>query len=385
MYQHHNIPQPKWDAKNKKWILSIMIKGRRKQFTSSLKGMPGKRICREKAAEWIESGCVNTSNSTISSAFNTYVKEYRARFGDNEQLVNIESVGRVFILPAIGNYKCSRITLDDWQDIINNAKPTVFVRKDGTTYQRTKKLSKKYLNNIRGVIMTFCKWAVPRHYFKDYPNGLYIPSGAPTKGKEILQLSDIEKLFKNPTGLWYERALMIEVLTGWRPGEVLGLQKSDYDPETGLVVINRSVNARGMITPGKNKNAHRAMELTPEVKRILEEQIAETEYLDSEWIFCNQIGCKARQEAVRRCWRAIVKRKGLPDNTSPYSLRHTFYTHTEAYLPDRVIKSVFGHSEKTDGHSIYGSHVISEEAHEAAQKLSITPIYQTAFNKKKAE
>ena len=385
MYQHRNIPQPKWDSKHNKWVLSIMIDGCRKQFTSSQKGMPGKRACRDKAVTWLENGASTPGNSTVATVIEEYKKEYLTRHGNNEQFINIESICRNFIIPAIGNKKCSSIAIKDWQGILNNAKPMPHHRKDGSVYYRAETLSKKYLKNIKGVITSFCKWAIPRHYIQDYPSDLYIPAGAPTKGKEILQLSDIEKLFKDPTGLWYERALMFEVLTGWRPGEVIGLQKSDYDPVTGIVTINRAINRRGMITPGKNKNAHRSIELTPEVKQILDEQIEETAYLESEWIFCNPIGFPARQDAVADCWKRIVKHKGLPENTSPYSLRHTFYTHTEAYLPDRVIKSIFGHSDKTDGHSIYGAHAISEEAHEAAEMLSVTPIYQTAFSKEKAK
>lgn len=49
MYQYRNIPQPKWDKKNQKWILSIMIDGKRKQFVSRTPGMPGKRDCRDRA------------------------------------------------------------------------------------------------------------------------------------------------------------------------------------------------------------------------------------------------------------------------------------------------------------------------------------------------
>lgn len=386
MYQHNDIPQPKWDKKNKKWVLSVMIDGQRKQFVSRTPKMPGKKECRQRCLEWIENGMYNDGNLPVSKAFERFLKDYKDRYGETEQFFKLKSLSDLFIIPVLGKKKCSQITLNDWQNVINNAKPTVKHRADGTPYQLCDTLSKKYLKNIKGVISSFISWAAPRHFVEYTPmSQIYIPAAAPTVGKDILQLSDIEKLFAEPTGLWFERALMLEVLTGLRPGEILGLQKNDYDPQTGSITIRRSVNARGNITTGKNANAHRTIELTPEVRQIVDEQLVETAYLESEWIFCNTTGLVGAQAQLLKCWKRIAAKKGFPASTTPYSLRHTFYTHTEAYLPDRVIKSIFGHSAKTDGHSIYGSHVVNEEAHEAAKRLSVTPLYQATIKKENAE
>lgn len=385
MYQHYDIPQPKWDPKHNKWILSIMIDGKRKQFVSRTPKLPGKKKCRERCLEWLENDKSDNSSKSLATAVDDYLEDYRIRHGNNEQIINLSSMFRSFLIPALGNRKCSTLSFQDWQGVINNAKPVARFRKDGTAYCKTQKLSRKYLSNIKGAIISFCKWAYPRHYLNEMPADLYLPSDAPTIGKEILQLSDIEKLFTDPIGLWYERALMFEVLTGWRPGEVLGLQRSDYDPGTGIITVNRSLNARGIITPGKNKNARRTIELTSEVRAILNEQLEDTAYLESEWIFCNPLGDMPNQAAVRKCWKRIVKRKGLPEATTPYSLRHTFFTHTESYLPDRIIKTIFGHSQRTDSHNLYGVHHVSEEAHEAAQRLAVTPIYKSAFKEEKVE
>lgn len=386
MYQHYDIPQPKWDKKNKKWVLSIMIEGKRKQFVSRTPGMPGKRTCRDNCIEWLNNGCQLQKTDLFSQVFNLFVKDYIRKNGENEQLRHIMSIERNYLLPALGKRKVSTITLEDWQNIINNAEPIKIKCKDGSSFQRCNKLSKKYLKTIRSVITLFINWASPRKYM-DYiqASQLYIPADAPTVGKTILQLKDIEKIFQEPTGLWYERAMMLEILTGMRPGEVLGLQRDDYDPISGVLYIRRSVNARGKITSGKNANARRTIGLAAEAKALLDTQLNETAHLNSEWIFCNKIGLVAHEEDYRRCLKRLIKIHGLPDTITPYSLRHTFFTHTEAYLPDRIIKSIFGHSEKTDGHSIYGIHAIDNEAQEAAKRLSITPLYKTVLEKKNCD
>lgn len=378
----YDIPQPKWDSKNKKWILSIMIEGRRKQFVSRTPGMPGKRDCRDRCHEWIDSGMAFVQEMNFETAYNVFLEYYEDRHGKNEQHLTLCSIGRLYLIPALGKKKCSKITIDDWQNVITNAEPQPRQRKDGSTYYRSEKLSKKYLGKIRAAITAFVRWGAPRHICEYLPeNQLYIPSDAPRGHREILQLSDIEKLFNEPTGLWFERFFLWEVLTGWRPGEVIGLQWSDIDEDTGIVTINRAVNNHGNITEGKTQNAHRSIHLTPELKCILNEQKAATAYLDSEWVFCNQIGGKARQNAIRRTWKSIVEKKGLPEDTTPYSLRHTFYTHTEAYLPDRIIKTIFGHADSTDSHDLYGNHIIDGELQEASRRLQVTPLFEAAKKK----
>lgn len=386
MYQHRDIPQPKWDPKNRKWVLSIMIDGKRKQFVSRTPKMPGKRECRERCQEWIENGANGNGNKKLSVAYEQFIQDYHKRYGDNEQIRQLKSLGKLYIIPKLGNKRCENITIDDWQSVLSEAKPIPKLRKDGTEYYHRDALSKKYLSNIRGCIISFCKWGLPRGYVNFIPSDqIYIPIGAPTIGKNILQLSDIEKIFQHPIGLWYERAIMLEILTGLRPGEVLGLQRDDYDRSTGAITINRSINSRGKVTPGKNKNARRAIVLTDDVKKILDEQLDDTEYLDSEWIFCNRIGLAPSQDSLRDTLKILVKEHELPDGITPYSLRHTFYSHTEAYLPDRIIKGIFGHSDKTDGHSIYGNHEVAGEAQEAAKRLSVTPLYKAANQKENAE
>lgn len=83
------------------------------------------------------------------------------------------------------------------------------------------------------------------------------------------------------------------------------------------------------------------------------------------------------QLALNKCWKRICEHHGIAEGTTPYSLRHTFYTHTESFIPDRMIKMIFGHGERTDSHALYGNHSIDGELKEFADKLEITPIYQT--------
>lgn len=366
---YKRLPVPKWDEKHGKWVLTVQKDGVRKQFVSRRK-TTGKKEVTERAAEWYaKQGTDNKGALKFAEVWALFLADYVNRNGENEQVVQLRSLGRVFILPALGCRPIGKLSIEDFQAVINEAKPQ---RKRG-------QLSRKYLNNLKGGLVTFNKWALARDYMeKSLAGQLYVPASAKAVGRQILQIEDIERLFSDRVGLWYERALLLEVLTGLRPGELLGLQLDDY--KDGCLYIHRAINARGKVTKGKNKNATRFIKLPPEAEALVIEQIQKIKqlvaYSKEKWLFCSKIGGTPSQVQLRRCWARLVAAHDLPEATTPYSLRHTFFTHTEAHLPDRLIKSVFGHSTKTDSHKLYGDHVLDGEVLEASRRLAVTPLYE---------
>ncbi len=361
---YKQLPQPKWNGE--KWVLSVMVDRKRKQFTSCIPRTQGKREVIDRALDWLEMMDDDKSRVYFSEAWANFMEDYHKRNGNNEQSYQLAKIGSIFLVPALGGIRCGKITIEQMQGVINNAKPK----------KRKGNLSRKYLSNIKGCLVQFCRWATPRGYFKiDLASQLYVPKHGEPAHKTILQLDEIEKVFQNPTGLWYERGLMLEILTGLRPSEILGLQRNDYD--NGILTIKRGINARGEITQGKNRNARRVINCPNEVRDLIEAQLEAIKNLHSVWLFPNFIGDKPSQKGFRNTWKKICAAHDLPMDTTPYCLRHTFYSHTESYLPERLIKMVFGHSSTTDGHNIYGNHLINGELVEARDRLEITPLYKT--------
>ena len=361
---------PRYDEKHGKWIVDIVLDGKRKQFSSTLPKAAGRRAVREKALIYLEKA-TDKEAVKFSDVWDLYLSDYLRRHGENEQIRQIRTLGTLFLLPKLAKRPTGKISVDDWQSILNDAKPQ----------KGNKPLSKKYLMNIKSVIASFCRWAVPHGYMSISPSdALYVPASAVRGTRSILQLDDVSRLFSKRTGLWFERALLVEVLTGLRPGEVLGIQRQDI--KGNALSICRAINARGIVTEGKNRNARRVIVCPPEVMELITEQEKATERLRSPWLFCNKIGDKPSQAQLRRAWKRLIKAHDLPEDTSPYSLRHTFFTHTEAYLPDRIIKQVFGHSDRVDSHRLYGMHTIDGEAAEAADRLQVTPLYNAASGEK---
>lgn len=126
------------------------------------------------------------------------------------------------------------------------------------------------------------------------------------------------------------------VVTGLRPGEVLGVMTGDIN--NNILRVGRSINVYGEITPGKNKNAIRTQELTPIAKAILDSQAAQSDGL---YIF----GGISEGGLLKR-WHRYCEVNGL-SQTTLYELRHTFVSAIQS-LPEAYIKNLVGHSVSMD-------------------------------------
>ena len=357
---------PYWIESRKLWRVRVRKDGKSKSFTSSIPRAEGKRIVRQKALEWLQDDETD-DGLPLSTVYDRFLLFYAEKCGKNTSYRRYLSFGNNHILPRLGKKAVGSITLDQWQSCISKATP-----QDG----RTQELSKKTLGAIKETLTAFMTWARPRKYIaEDFSSELYIPKAAEVKGKEILQIDDIKRWLSDPTGLWYERALMFQLFVGFRPGEVLGLQRSDYDHIKHIITVNRAINNHGEITPGKNKNAHRSVLLDGLALRLLEEQFKVTEDLDTEWIFCGKFGQKPSPQKYYQTMQKIVEARDMP-HVSPYCLRHTFLSLVEGYLPSRAMKAVFGHSEATDSHALYGNHTVDGELVGITERLKVTPLYR---------
>ena len=202
---------PRYDEKAGKWVVDIVIEGKRKQFSSKLPKAAGRRAVREKALLYLERE-TDKDGTKFGDVWALYLQDYLRRHCENEQVRQIRTLGALFLLPRLAKRPTGKITIEEWQAILSDAKPQ----------KGNGKLSNKYLSNIKSVISSFCRWAVPRGYMSFSPaDALYVPASAPRGSRSILQLDDVSRLFSRRVGLWYERALLVEVLTGLRPGEKL--------------------------------------------------------------------------------------------------------------------------------------------------------------------
>lgn len=346
---------PKWDGQ--RWRIRAMREGKHFSFSSSIPGAKGRKEVIKKYENWYFGE--GSGEKTVSRVAAEFLEDVKARRGEtSEAFTQYERYIRLYIAPVCGNKKICKMTLRDWQSVINEATG------------QNKALSEKTLKNLRGIIM-----GVIRFGYQDYqcelPRGeLYIPKGHFKKEKEILQKDDVRRLFE-PSELFYHPLFLLGCVTGMRPGEMLGLKISDIDFNSSSVTIKRSVNAKNIITEGKNENARRMIPIGKLAKQILLDTIKRNEQLNlrTEWIFCSPDGSMGNQSTMRNHWLTLKKERNLPG--SVYSLRHTFITMMKNVMPEQMIKDIVGHSVSMQTFQIYG-HLQSDDDRRAAEVIDLT-------------
>lgn len=343
------MPTPIWVESKSQWVVRIQKDGIRRSFTSTTPGNKGRKEVLKKLSEFESFG--DNTHLLVSTAYDRYLEEVEAKHGKRDTYRQIEGYGRLYIKPAIGKMQVKNVTLYDLQRIINTAKPK----------RHVEILSKKSLKNLRACLTGFMKYCVNNYYCDPLRGELYIPVGHPTVGKDILQPDDIRKLFE-PSDLWYYNGFLTMLLCGLRPGELLGIKRSDVQGR--ILYVNRAINGSNEITPGKNANARRAVPMPELAYCIIQDTIARNDklHLDTDWVFCGYNGEAGNQCALRRQWIKLKQEKGLSDRIKLYSLRHTFVSIVSAQstISEGNLKQILGHSKSMDTFGVYGHRVDNE-------------------------
>lgn len=360
------MPTPKYDKNRGYWRIDGMRNGKRKVFYSKTPGLKGKREVMDAFDAWASNG---TITMTVENAVSLFLEDIIARQGEKSDAYRTASIySRLYILPALGKCQIGKVSINDWQAVINNATP---VKSDAPP------LSKKTLSNIRAVINQLHKFCYENYYCDEWRGSLYIPKGRRIVGKEILQPKDIKKLFE-PSDLQYYPAFLIMLLCGLRPGECLGLQKDDVDtsdPRGAVLHIRRSINDNNEITSGKNDNALRDVPLPPLALEIINNTIARNLKRGHmcPWIFCGYRGAQPNQDKMRRQWNRLKAERGLP--SVPYGLRHTYVSivssQTGGQIASGTLREIIGHSESMDTYGVYKKPV-KGEIESAASVIDLT-------------
>ena len=332
-----------------------MKEGKTFSFSSSVPGAKGRKEVQQKYDQWFYGEA--SGSKTVGRVAQEFLEDVKARRGENSEAYSqYERYIRLYIAPRIASVKICKVTLRDWQSVINEASG------------RHKALSEKTLKNLRGIIKGIIKFGYEDYQCELLRGNLYIPKGHSRKEKEILQKDDARRLLEE-SDLWYHPLFCFLLLTGMRPGEALGLQVDDV--KQNIVNIKRSVNAAGQITEGKNENARRVVPIGNMTREILDKTIERNERynLGTKWIFCSPDGSMGNQSTMRNHWEKLKKERDLPGTV--YSLRHTFISMMKNVLPEQSIKDIVGHSVSMTTFETYG-HFVDGDQKRAADIIDLT-------------
>lgn len=339
-----------WDEKNKRWKINVQRDGVRRSFYSSTPGRAGQREANGKADAWLDGG-ISNDNKRVADLYAEFLASKRESTCKSNA-DGIEYRYRDFIGPVIGKKRLYAVTEVDLQSCINKA-------------YKSRNLSAKSLKSIRGDLTAFMKFCRLKKATTLYPESLTIPASAKRSVKRILQPDDLVKLFDSDRVKLrgkecteeYIHAFRVAVLTGMRPGEMIGLEWADI---TGNQVhISRSVNIHGETTQGKNRNAIRTVILSDLALQEIEAQRLITG------------GAKTVFEipstgTLYKHWKRYCECNDI-EPISLYEMRHTFVSVAQN-LPEGLVKKVVGHSQSMDTWGVY-AHVMDGQQEATAQKI----------------
>lgn len=358
-----------WLSKENRWCLQIQLDGRRKKFYSSTEGKRGKIEAERKADEWLQRETFAES-MRVQDVFSDFITELKEQDMYYQQY---ESIGNTWIIPHIGKKRFSNLYESDFQSILNLA------------YK--KGLAKKSIQNIRGCITKFLKYARQHGNTKMRPE-LEINKKAHSLSKRALEDNEIQIIFSSDYTMrkscvvedWYRNMYKFAIATGLRPGELCGLTISDFDSE--YITVNRAINANGDVTSGKNENARRKFKLNTVALSILSNQIdmLSNSAIETDWLFPQEDGQPTSEQIYYRRFKAYCKYNGI-ENITPYEMRHT-YVSINKEMPIELLKIQVGHSKAMQTREQY-SHQRIGDSERAAELSSVvlTTIINTVDEK----
>lgn len=336
--------EARWIESRQRWQINVQLDGIRRTFSDSTEGKKGKIAAERKADAWLSSRTIgeNTHCDALLDKFLEYKKLTTSASNYRQLKLYIRS----YTKPIIGHKRIGRISEGDLQEILNRAFAA--------------DLAHKTLCNIRATLAAFMKFCRKEGVTVLHPENLEIPKGAKRSEKRIAQPGDIRILFSSDETLYrgkpvpdhYIHAYRFAVLTGIRPGELLGLCWPDL--RGSRLRIRRSVNDLQEITTGKNDNARRTASLGALAMSELSAQRAMLADLGivSNSIFPDPSAGIPTQKVFRNAWKRYCAHNGIPYVT-PYELRHTYVSINDE-MPDGLKKQAMGHSRSMDTEGVYG-------------------------------
>ena len=236
-----------------------------------------------------------------------------------------ESYIKNHIKPSIGNIPLTKLTTLDLQRLYQ--KLLTEGRVDRLEAQNQPKgLSPKTVRNINQVISSAMQLAIQQHLISHDPtDGCALPK---TEHREMQALSAdqlaaflLEAKHSGVFEMYY-----IELATGLRRGELLGLKWEDIDFDNRTLRVRRQVgrvNGEVREAPLKTKNAYRTISLGADAVGILKQQ--REKHPSSSYVFPGPTGGPIAPDSVLHMLHRVLDRAGLPELRF-HDLRHTFAT-----------------------------------------------------------
>ena len=235
--------------------------------------------------------------------------------------------------------------------------------------KQPKGLSAKTVRNIHQIISSALKLAVEQRLIARNPaDGCALPK-AERKEMQTLPVEQLTSFLREAKDSGVYELYYLDLATGLRRGELLGLKWTDIDLDRGVLKIQRAIsrqNGKVVEAPLKTKNAYRTLPLSADAIDVLKAQ--KNKVGSSEWVFPSPTGGPMSPDSVLHMLQRVLKRAGLP-RIRFHDLRHTFATLALQNGVDiKTVSGMLGHFSAGFTLDTY-AHVTTSAKREAAKTM----------------
>ena len=272
------------------------------------------------------------------------------------------------IKPNIGDIPLEKLTTLDLQRLYKTLLANGRVDRLESKGQ-PKGLSPKTVRNIHQILSSALKLAQEQRIILTNPaEGCALPKVEHGEMK-TLPVEQLQSFLREAKDSGVFELYYLELATGLRRGELLGLKWEDIDLEHGDLRVRRQIariNGRVVEVPLKTKNAYRTLPLAENTVSILKEQ--KKKVGSSPWVFPSATGGPISPDSVLHMLHRVLKRAGLP-RVRFHDLRHTFATLALQNGVDvKTVSGMLGHYSAGFTLDTY-AHVTTSAQRQAAEAM----------------
>ncbi len=273
------------------------------------------------------------------------------------------------IIPKLGSTKLRQLSSVQIQRMYNESKMSGRTR----SYDKDKDptLSNSYVRRIHMVLSGALKQAVKERLIPYNPcDNCRIPP----KERREMQIIPPEKVadFLREAELMDALPIFyLELTTGLRRGELVGLLWEDLDVEKNILTVNKQVTREDgelKVSAPKTKNSIRKVALPPRTVELL---IAEHEqHPDNPIMFPSPVtGGYRSPDALSRLNKKLLERAGIDPSVRFHDLRHTFATIAmQSGVDVKTLAGMLGHYSAGFTLDTY-THITNQMQYTAADKI----------------
>ena len=271
------------------------------------------------------------------------------------------------IKPNIGSIPLEKLTTMDLQKLYRTLLTKGRVERIEAENQPSG-LSAKTVRNINQVISSALDLAVAQKIIPSNPTDACELPKVEQREMQTIPEEQLQAFLAEARATGVYEMYYIELATGLRRGELLGLKWQDIDWKNGIIKVRRQIaRVDGQIVeaPLKTKNSYRTVTISPQAIEVLKQQKAKTH---DQYVFPSPNGGPISPDSVNNMLKRVLARAGIP-KVRFHDLRHTFATIALQNGVDiKTVSGMLGHFSTGFTLNTY-AHVTTAAQKEAAQTM----------------